>query len=117
LNLLGIQILLDLEQCNVHVLDDIDYIKRLLIKSAVDSGATIVGESFHKFNPVGVTGIVSIAESHISIHTWPEHFYAAIDIFSCGKDFDIEKSKNILITGLEPKHSRILRLERGLEND
>ena len=116
MNLLGIQVLLDLEKCNDSVLDDIDYIKDLLIKSAVESGATIVGESFHKFNPVGVTGILSIAESHISIHTWPEHSYAAIDIFSCGESFNIENSKDIIIAGLQPEHSRIIRLDRGLEN-
>ena len=117
MKLLGIQILLDLENCNDNILDDIDFIKKLLIKSAIESGATIVGESFHKFNPVGVTGIVSIAESHISIHTWPEYSYAAADIFSCGESFDIEKLKDIIINGLKPQNSRIIRLDRGLENE
>tara|TARA_Y100000817_G_scaffold142026_1_gene111277 strand:+ start:1319 stop:1675 length:357 start_codon:yes stop_codon:yes gene_type:complete len=116
LKVLGLQILLDLEKCNPDILDDIALIKDLLIKSAIESGATIVGESFHKFNPVGVTGIVSIAESHISIHTWPEYLYAAVDIFSCGETFNIEKSKDIIIDGLKPENSRIIRLDRGLEN-
>ena len=55
--------------------------------AAADVGATIVGESFHRFTPQGVTGILAIAESHISIHTWPEYAYAAADIFSCGSSF------------------------------
>ena len=114
MKLLGIQILLDLENCNDNILDDIDFIKDLLIKSAIESGATIVGESFHKFNPVGVTGIVSIAESHISIHTWPEFKYAAVDIFSCGEDFDLESCVKVISDNLKCKHITRKTIKRGL---
>ena len=114
---LGVHLLLDLENCDQKILDDLNTIKQTLIIAAQKSGAHIMGETFHKFTPVGVTGIVSIAESHISIHTWPEYSYAAADIFSCGESFDIEKSKDIIINGLKPQNSRIIRLDRGLENE
>ena len=93
---LGTQILLDLENCNPDLLDDIELIKDILKEAANLAGATIIGETFHKFQPVGVTGVVSIAESHICIHTWPEYSYASVDIFSCGDDFNLEGTPDIL---------------------
>ena len=82
MNTLGIQLLIDLEQCDEAILDNLDEIRKLLIHAAKNGGAEIIGDTFHKFDPQGITGVVSIAESHISIHTWPEYSYAAVDIFS-----------------------------------
>ena len=110
---LGTQILLDLENCNSDLLDDIDFIKDILKKAATLAGATIIGETFHKFQPIGVTGVVSIAESHICIHTWPEYSYASVDIFSCGDDFNLETASRIIEDGLESSDSFSRVLERG----
>ncbi len=67
-------------------LDDPKTIETALLKGAVDAGATVLHSHFHHFSPYGgVSGVVVLAESHISIHTWPEKAYAAIDIFMCGK--------------------------------
>ena len=64
---------------------DPDYIDRALRESAEASGATILHGHFHHFSPNGgVSGVLVLAESHISIHTWPERDFAAIDIFMCG---------------------------------
>ena len=76
MNVLGLHLLLELKECNPQLLDDLSYVRSALIRAAEDVGAHIVGESFHRFTPQGVTGILSIAESHISIHTWPEYGYA-----------------------------------------
>ena len=89
-------------------------IKQTLIIAAHKSGARIMGETFHKFTPVGVTGIVSIAESHISIHTWPEFKYAAVDIFSCGEDFDLESCVKVISHNLKCKHITRKTIKRGL---
>ena len=110
---LGTQILLDLENCNSDLLDDIDFIKDILKKAATLAGATIIGETFHKFQPIGVTGVVSIAESHICIHTWPEYSYASVDIFSCGDDFNLETASRIIEEGVESSDSFSRVLERG----
>ena len=114
---LGTQILLDLENCNPDLLDDIDLIKNILKVAANLAGATIIGETFHKFQPVGVTGVVSIAESHICIHTWPEYSYASVDIFSCGDDFNLETASRIIEEGLESSDSFSRVLERGLNQN
>ena len=113
---LGTQILLDLENCNSDILDDIDLIKNILKEAASLSGATIIGETFHKFQPVGVTGVVSIAESHICIHTWPEYSYASVDIFSCGDDFNLETASQIIGQRLESTDSFSRVIERGLRD-
>lgn len=66
-------------------LDDPKTIEDALCQGAIDAGATILHAHFHHFSPYsGVSGVVVLAESHISIHTWPEKNYAAIDIFMCG---------------------------------
>ena len=77
MEVLGSHLLLELKDCNPDLLNDLSFLRRSMIETAQDVGATIVGESFHHFSPQGVTGILAIAESHISIHTWPEYGYAA----------------------------------------
>ena len=72
MNGLGLHLLLELKECNPKLLNDLDYVRQSILLAAHEVGAQIVGESFHRFSPQGVTGILAIAESHISIHTWPE---------------------------------------------
>ena len=112
---LGIQLLLDLEECDPLLLDDVVVITNLLRTAALKGGATIIGESFHKFSPLGVTGVISIAESHIFIHTWPEYSYAAVDIFSCGNSFNAEIARETLTLGIKSKKQTVTRIDRGLQ--
>jgi S-adenosylmethionine decarboxylase len=68
-----------------HRLDDPEHIRAVLRQAALDAGCTILQEHFHVFTPFhGVTGALLLAESHISIHTWPERGFAAVDAFMCG---------------------------------
>jgi S-adenosylmethionine decarboxylase len=103
-----------LKDCNPDSLDDIDYVKKVMTGAADEAGATIVGESFHKFDPVGVTGIVAVAESHLCIHTWPEHGYAAVDIFTCGRGFEPRKAAERIIEGLGCRQPTVKEIQRGL---
>jgi S-adenosylmethionine decarboxylase proenzyme len=81
------------------------------------AGATILSNSFHSFPPYGgVSGVVIIAESHFSIHTWPEYCYAAIDIFTCGDSLQSEKAVELLVRELQAKDHSILVLDRGIIN-
>jgi S-adenosylmethionine decarboxylase len=105
---------LELKECNAQLLNDLDYIRRTLLDTAHDVGATVVGESFHRFSPQGVTGILAIAESHISIHTWPEYGYAAADIFACGASFQPKEAAEMLISRLESRDPEIIEVQRGL---
>jgi len=82
------------EQVGTHVLidvrgasrlDDPAHLETIMRKAAVGAGATILQSHFHHFGPeMGVTGVLMLAESHISVHTWPETGFAALDIFMCG---------------------------------
>ena len=110
---LGTHLLLELGKCDEAILDDIDYIQDAMINAAAEAGANIIGKSFHKFDPRGVTGIVAISESHLCIHTWPEHGYAAADIFTCGSGFNPEKAAELIIERLRCFSPTIKRLTRG----
>jgi S-adenosylmethionine decarboxylase proenzyme len=87
----GQHILLDLYQCNDQ-LSDVDWIEEVMLEAAKRSGATIVDTRFHAFSPQGVSGMVIIKESHLSIHTWPEHNFASVDIYTCGETLDFDKA-------------------------
>ena len=113
---LGTHLLVELNECDATLLDDIALVKQALLDAADEAGATIVGEVFHKFSPVGVTGIVCIAESHISIHTWPEHAYAAVDIFTCGA-MDTALILQRLRDTLNPCREHLTTIRRGLAEE
>ena len=114
MNALGRHLLIELRQCDSELLDDIRYIEEAMVGAADEAGATIVGKSFHKFDPRGVTGIVAIAESHLCIHTWPEHGYAAVDIFTCGSEFKPREAAASIISSLQCANPEITEIQRGL---
>ena len=114
MNALGIHIMLELKGCNPKLLDDIAYIRDSMIDAADGVGAHILGESFHHFDPRGVTGILALAESHICIHTWPEHAYAAADIFTCGSSIEPHRAAQLLIERLEASEPSQVELKRGV---
>ena len=117
MKVLGTHLLIEANKCNTSLIDDLDFVKSIMIDAAKIAGATIIGEKFHKFSPLGVTGILSIAESHISIHTWPEYGYAAIDIFTCSTTFKPHEAAKFLIEKLESKNFDIKEIERGINNN
>ena len=114
MTVLGCHVLLELRDCNPTLLNDLNYIRQAMLTAANDVGATVVGESFHNFSPQGVTGILAIAESHISIHTWPEYGYAAADIFTCGSSFSVADAARRLAEQLECRDAEFKEIERGL---
>ena len=81
---MGKHYLLNLYGCDFDVLDNENYLKNLIKLAAETSGATVLETISNKFNPHGVTAICLLAESHISIHTWPEKHLAVCDVFTCG---------------------------------
>lgn len=114
LNALGKQLLLELRDCNREVLDDLSFLQNTLVSIAQEAGATVVGKHFHRFAPHGVSGAVLIAESHLSLHTWPEHGYAAVDIFTCGNTVNSELAAELLIKRLGSKDASIVEIKRGV---
>lgn len=95
-------------------LDSPKIAREALKKAATESGSTLLSVKTHKFWPQGVSGIAVIAESHISIHTWPELGYAAVDIFTCGDSVNPYKATEILESYFKPQHSHVLEMIRGI---
>jgi S-adenosylmethionine decarboxylase len=111
---LGYHLILELEGCPSAVLDDEETVSRLMTEAVTVSGATMIQPFFHRFSPHGVSGVVIISESHFSIHTWPEYGYAAIDIFTCGDQIDMDIAAETLRIGFRADRLQKMLLSRGM---
>ena len=114
MNALGRHLLLELLDCDFDAINSLEVVKSTLVEAAKLARATIVDVVFHEFNPFGISGVVVIAESHLSIHTWPEHRYAAVDIFSCGEVLKPEVAANYLVEQFGAERTSVVELQRGL---
>ncbi len=111
------QITIEYYNCDGRHLLDKDYLENAMLTAARESGATIVSSSFNSFKPQGISGVVIIAESHFTVHAWPEHNYAAVDMFTCG-DIDLDKAVKSLQASLGSDRTVISAdLNRGLIPD
>ncbi len=103
----------ELYECDREIINNVSAVEQVLLEAAKAANATVVGHSFHEFSPHGVSGVVIIAESHISIHTWPEYGYAAVDIFTCGTLFDNDAAINTIRDGLKADKIIPMEIKRG----
>jgi len=113
---LGRHLLIELYGCEPDALDDLARVRSAMLEAAVAVGAEKVGESFHPFTPQGISGTVVIAESHLSIHTWPEHGYAAVDVYTCG-GLDPRPGIAVLKRALVADEVRTEEILRGLPDE
>ena len=111
---LGRQILVEFYDCDEDVFADEAAIRRHMLDAVAASGATIVNDTFHHFSPFGVSGVVVIAESHVTIHTWPEYRYAAVDIFTCGDTINPWLIQDLLAQWFRSAKTSCMELKRGL---
>jgi S-adenosylmethionine decarboxylase len=108
----GRHLIADLHGCTG--LDDVARIERALRAAAVAAGATVIDLRLHHFGPgSGITGMALLAESHISVHTWPEHGYAALDCFLCGARHDLDAALTKVVDELSPARVETQTLKRG----
>lgn len=105
--------LLEFHDCDPARLKRAREVKRLLCAAVRQGGGTIVKAVFHNFSPYGVSGVVVITESHVTIHTWPEHAYAAVDIFSCSEKLDQKAIARQLQRALGAKRTAARSFLRG----
>jgi S-adenosylmethionine decarboxylase len=103
---------LELYQCPVENISAPETSHGILRSAALIMQATIIDSHFHAFSPYGVSGVVIIAESHLTIHTWPEHGYAAVDVFSCG-DLDLEAGLAHIIEAFGAERHEVRYFDRG----
>ncbi|HYW34929.1 MAG TPA: adenosylmethionine decarboxylase [Balneolaceae bacterium] len=111
---LGRQILVEMYNCDSKKINDITYVKSSLVKAVEASQATIISHDFHKFSPHGISGVVVIAESHVSIHTWPEYNYAALDVFTCGETIDPWVIQENMKIAVQATNTTSMEMKRGL---
>jgi S-adenosylmethionine decarboxylase len=111
---LGRHLLLELYDCSSEVLNSLESVKTAMVEAAKRAEATIIDVVFHEFNPFGISGVVVIAESHLSIHTWPEHRYAAVDIFSCGDTLKPAEAANYLVEQFRASRTSCVEVKRGV---
>lgn len=112
---LGQQFTVDLFDCAADVdVNDVALVREALLRAAVAGEATVVSDCFHHFSPHGVSGVVIIAESHIAAHTWPEHRFVAIDIFTCGTSCKPEEIRKSLEADFRPGRVEFTNTPRGV---
>ena len=106
-------LLLELYRCDREKLNDECFLRCILNRAAKLANATVLNLMSNKFEPQGVTAIALLAESHISIHTWPESNYSAVDIFTCGQNMMPEVASQYLIESLIAKEHALRVIERN----
>lgn len=112
MNTFGRHLLVEYRGCLAERLDDPGYVEALMRRAAEAAGAAVVQSAFHRFSPQGVSGVVVIQESHLSIHTWPEYGYAAVDFYTCG-DCLPEAGHEVLFGGLGATSYEEMLVHRG----
>lgn len=95
------------------VIEDKKELENILVQAAKEANSTVLEVKIHKFAPQGIAGVVLLAESHISFHSWPERGYAAIDIFTCGRKTNPSKALEYLKTKFQPKKVNAKEFKRG----
>lgn len=106
-------VLIDLHECHHERLLDAEEIRKGMLNAAKMMGAEIVAHSFHTFKQWGVSGTVTIAESHLAVHTWPEYNFAAITFETCGQRMDHRKAYQYLIEFFGSRNPKVTCQKRG----
>ena len=106
-------LLLELYRCDYEKLNDESFLRCTLNRAAKLAKAKVLNLISNKFEPQGVTAIVLLAESHISIHTWPESNYSAVDIFTCGQNMMPELASQYLIESLKAEEHSLRVIKRN----
>lgn len=110
---LGIHTLIEYHDCSLSALTDGETVRALMLEAVRLAGGTYVTDVFHHFSPHGISGVVVIAESHATIHTWPEHGYAAVDVFTCAASFNHDVFTEHVRDGLQSARVEKKTLTRG----
>ena len=111
----GTHLLAEFAGCTALFLDDPQVLEALLVEAAEAAGAIVVARVFHRFRPHGVTGVVVVQESHLSIHTWPEIGYVSTDFYTCG-ECQPYRASELLRDRLGARQAELVEVRRGLDD-
>ncbi|OEF98106.1 S-adenosylmethionine decarboxylase proenzyme [Vulcanibacillus modesticaldus] len=111
---MGRHVIAELWGCNVDKLNNLKFIEKMMVDAALESGAEVREVAFHKFAPMGVSGVVIISESHLTIHSFPEHGYASVDVYTCGDRIDPNVAAEYITKQLEATKRESILVPRGM---
>ena len=114
---MGRHLLADLYECRHELLDDPVALEALAVEAVTRSHGTVVSRHHHHFEPSGVSVVIMVAESHLALHTWPEHRYVGVDYFTCGPSVEPRLAIELMRDALQPRRHRIREVQRGDELD
>ena len=110
---LGYHTLIELYDCNAEKINDTILVEKTLLKAAEIAKLSVVNTTIHHFNPIGVSGVIVIKESHIAIHTWPEHNYVALDFFTCNASYELKEAIQYIKATFEASKIETKEITRG----
>ncbi|KIL46289.1 adenosylmethionine decarboxylase [Jeotgalibacillus campisalis] len=110
---MGRHVISELWGCDFEKLNSVDLIEQVFVDAALKTGAEVREVAFHKFAPQGVSGVVIISESHLTIHSFPEHGYASIDVYTCG-DLDPTIAADHIAQSLGATSNETIEVPRGM---
>ena len=114
MNTLGTHLICELSRCDSRIISDVSAVKRALELAADAAGVRTLNGFFHKFSAEGVSGLLCLAESHLSVHTWPESGYVAADIYTCGETAQPGQAAKVLSESFRAGGMQIREIKRGL---
>ena len=103
--------------CNSEVISRVEQVEQIMVRAAELADVQVWAISFHRFSPDGVSGVVVISESHLSVHTWPELGYVALDIYTCGEQAKPEAAVQHALKAFGAANMHITEVTRGLDED
>jgi S-adenosylmethionine decarboxylase proenzyme len=113
----GTHVLLDVQGVRADLLNNATALEKVLVDASMAAGATILRRTMVQFEPQGVTGFLVLAESHVAIHTYPEHGVAMVDCFTCGLVADPHRAIQCIVDALQPTAYQIKKVGRGQESN
>ncbi len=111
----GFHFIVEASGCG-SIISQVDRLQEILVEAAKRANTQVWSVSFHRFPPDGVSGVVVISESHLSIHTWPEVGYMALDIYTCGEESKPQIAVDYVLEQIGAKHTHITEITRGLDD-
>lgn len=112
----GKHVISELWDCDEDKLNDLGFIENTMVQAALEAGAEVREVVFHQFAPQGVSGVVIISESHLTIHSFPEHGYASVDVYTCGEHVSPQAAVRYIAEKLDAKGIENKELQRGVRS-
>ena len=114
---IGYHYVVEASGCDPEVLKDPNRIRQIFMNAAKAGNMEIKASDFFRFSPTGVSGVVIVAESHISVHTWPEEGYAALDVYTCGEKADPENAVDYILEKFRAQYAHVSEVKRGIKEE